>query len=334
MWRCLLNGRYTRNAATSATCAHQKKANSVSRVSGAKALAAVPRAPRTRTRPGWSPWAANSNASASNSVATTPPIIDRMIRRVAVVGQPTRLRDEPPEERPPDRDQHDHGDDVLHRADQRPEQAVERDRQDLLDDPARDDVDGADREEDEAPEDARVHQPRAPVLEHLGLDEGVLGSGRRTAVGCRRTGSGPPRGPPRTPAGGGPSQARTPRRRPRTAGRRAGSTGPLRTGRTASCGLRPPWSNGPASVSSAWSSTASIAASDSRAPFGLPGRLTTSARPMTPTTPRDRSAYGVDHAAGGAHRLGQPGHLVIDRVTWSPAASRHAASTPFRPSSR
>ena len=93
---------------------------------------------------------------------------------VAVVGEPAGLGDQPPHERPPDRHQDDDGDDVLHRADDRPERAIEGDRQDLLDDAAGHDVDRPDRQQDEAPEDAGMHQPGTPVLEHLGLDERVL----------------------------------------------------------------------------------------------------------------------------------------------------------------
>ena len=96
-------------------------------------------------------------------------------QRVAVEGEPLRLRDEAPLERPGDRDEHDHRDDVLHRRDRRPDRAVERRIDRIVSmSAAGDDVRGPDRQQDEAPEDARVHQPRPPVLEHLRLDEGVL----------------------------------------------------------------------------------------------------------------------------------------------------------------
>ena len=57
--------------------------------------------------------------------------------RVAVEGESLGLRDEPAHERPADRDEDDDRDDVLHRRDERPEQAVERDREDGLDDARR-----------------------------------------------------------------------------------------------------------------------------------------------------------------------------------------------------
>ena len=58
--------------------------------------------------------------------------------------------------------------------------------------------------------------------------------------------------------------------------------------------------------------TGSTASSDSRAPLGLPGRLTMRLPPRTPTTPRLRLASGVFVAAGGAHRLGDSRHVVLD----------------------
>ena len=100
------------------------------------------------------------------------------------------------------------------------------DRQDRLDEPAGDDVGGPDRQQDEAPEDARVHQPGPPVLEHLRLDEGVLDQAREpprdVAERARLHGRGRA---PRRPAGGGPSRGRRTRPRPRTAGRPAGRPG-------------------------------------------------------------------------------------------------------------
>ncbi len=233
-------------------------------------------------------------------------------QRVAVVGQAARLRHEPPEERPADRHEHDHGDRVLHDADEGPDQAVERDREDLLDDAAGDDVGRADRQQHEAPEDACMHQPGAPVLEHLGLDERVLHQTDEAArdVGERarslRTGRG--------------EHAKVARHRQHEDGHRAPEQGEdervvrdLGEWREQGHRSRLPagaavsWSNGPARVSSAWSRTGSIAASDSIAPLGLPGRFTTSARPMTPTTPRDRSASGVDRRPAARMASARPG---------------------------
>ncbi len=93
--------------------------------------------------------------------------------RVTVEGQALGLGHEAAQERPADRDEDDDRDDVLHRAHERPQQAVERDRDDGLDDPAGHDVGGPDREQHEAPEDAGVHQPGPGVLEHLRLHERV-----------------------------------------------------------------------------------------------------------------------------------------------------------------
>ena len=93
--------------------------------------------------------------------------------RVAVERQPLGLRDQPPPVGPGDREQDDHRDDVLHRADRRPQRAVERDREDRLDQAAGDDVRGADREQHEAPEDPRVEDPGLQVAEHPRLHDPV-----------------------------------------------------------------------------------------------------------------------------------------------------------------
>src|SRR5713101_3374370 len=49
----------------------------------------------------------------------------------------------------------------------------------------------------------------------------------------------------------------------------------------------------PRTIFAACGSSAAIAASDSAAPLGLPGRLTMSAAPRTPTTERESTARGV-----------------------------------------
>src|SRR6185503_8305471 len=67
------------------------------------------------------------------------------------------------------------------------------------------------------------------------------------------------------------------------------------------------WSYGPASVSSACPSVGSIAASDSTAALGLPGTLTTRLRPITPTTPRERSAIGVTARPAARIASARPG---------------------------
>ena len=154
------------------------------------------------------------------------------------------------------------------------------------------------------------------------------------APGRPRTGSGRPRGPRRRPAGGGPSRARRTRPRPRRPGRRAGTPGRRRTARTsarhpagASRGRSGPGERLEGVVEHRLDRRRAIRGR----PSGCPGRLTTSVRPTTPTRPRDRSASGVDRAAGRAHRLGQPGHLVVDDGARSPAASRRAGVRPVPP---
>ena len=102
---------------------------------------------------------------------------------------------------------------------------------------------------------------------------------------------------------------------------------------TASSAARlPPWSNGPASVSSAWSSTGSIAANDSM-------RALRAARHVDderPAAHADDAARQVgerrDRPAGGPHRLGQPGHLVVD--DGSGRLRRHVARRQARATGR
>ena len=128
-------------------------------VCGDEARAAAPASAAETNAPGWSPCAANSKTSASSSVATTPPIIARISSasrlNVRRRGRETSRRQN------------------AHRIDTRTitattfciaeiaaqSSAVERHRQDRLDEPAGDDVGRPDRQQDEAPEDARVHQP-------------------------------------------------------------------------------------------------------------------------------------------------------------------------------
>ena len=116
-------------------CAHHRTANRLSSASGANAPRSGPASAADMNAPGWSPCAAISKTSARSSVATTPPIIARMtsasrlnVRRRGFVTS-RRKNAQPIDTQDDDRD------DVLHRADERPEQAVERHREDLLDDP-------------------------------------------------------------------------------------------------------------------------------------------------------------------------------------------------------
>ena len=254
---------------------------------------------------------------------------------IAVEREPGGPRDEPAPERPGDAHQDDHRDDVLHRADCGPQEAVERDRQHALDEPARDDVGGPDRQQDEAPEDARVHEPGAQVAEHPALDEGVLDQAREPPrdVGERARARGARRGEHPQVAGHREREERRRAPEQHEDQRVAGHLGErLEHGQPEfvrfGCGLAP-WSCGPASVSSAWSSSGTRASSDSSAPFGLPGRLTISARPRTPTTPRDRSANGCLRPPCRAHGLAHPGHLVVDdglRRLWRDIARREAGA--------
>ena len=80
MWRCLLNGRYTRNAATRTMCAHHSVAKPSSSPAGPTDARRGPARAADTNAPGWLPNRANSKTSAKSSVATTPPIIARMIR--------------------------------------------------------------------------------------------------------------------------------------------------------------------------------------------------------------------------------------------------------------
>ena len=139
-----------------------------------------------RTRPAGRRSAATSKTWARSSVATTPPIIARMssasrlyVRRVGFVisrRQNAQAIDT----------QDDHRDDVLHRRRPRPRAAPSSGIETIAwIRPAGDDVRGADRQQDEAPEDPGVHQPGAPVPEHLRLDERVLDQAREPRAGCR-----------------------------------------------------------------------------------------------------------------------------------------------------
>jgi hypothetical protein len=78
MWRCLLNGRYTRNAATSTMWAHQRSPKPSWRPAGPTTDRRGPARAADTKAPGWSPNRANSKTSARSSVATTPPIIARI----------------------------------------------------------------------------------------------------------------------------------------------------------------------------------------------------------------------------------------------------------------
>ena len=80
MWRCLLNGRYTRNAATRTMWAHHRTAKPSSSPAAPTDARSGPARAADTNAPGWSPNRANSKTSAKSSVATTPPIIARMIR--------------------------------------------------------------------------------------------------------------------------------------------------------------------------------------------------------------------------------------------------------------
>ena len=93
--------------------------------------------------------------------------------RVPGVGEARRPGDQPALECPGDRGQDRHGHEVLRERDERPQHAIERDREHRLDEPAGHDVGRADREQDEAPEDARMHERGARVLEHLALGQRI-----------------------------------------------------------------------------------------------------------------------------------------------------------------
>ncbi len=134
---------------------------------------------------------------------------------------------------------------------------------------------GADGEHDEAPEDRGVHPARRRITEHPDLDDGVPhqrpGAGLAVVRDRRRAGHA------RRRADGAPSGARTASRRrgtvPERADRAARAPSAHPSGRRAapaSLGSGWVWVR-PASVSSAWASSGSTAASDSRAPRGLPG---------------------------------------------------------------
>ena len=204
-----------------------------------------------------------------------------------------------------------------------PQRAVERDRDDRLDQAAGDDVGRADREQHEAPEDPGVQQPGR-------AGRGTSASGRSRSGACptgARPGgrSGSRCGPPRTPAGGAPSPGRRTPRRPRTAGtpgrrrgrpRRPGTPQPL-AGSPAGRSARPParaaaWSNGPDSVSSAWSSSGTTTSNDSRAP----ARRARHVDDQAAAADADEAARQRRERRGpspvGAHRLGDPGDLVVE----------------------
>ena len=115
-------------------------------------------------------------------------------QRVAVQREPGRLRDEPPLKGPGDRREHDHRDDVLHGGYRRPDHAAERCLQNRLDESARRDVGRPDREQDEAPEDAGVHEAGAEVAEHPRLDDRVLDESGKPGGNVRQRIRGPDRG--------------------------------------------------------------------------------------------------------------------------------------------
>ena len=209
-----------------------------------------------------------------------------------------------------------------------PRAPVERGRQDRLDQPAGDDVRPSRSSAGRSPRRSRRASARP-------AGRGTSSSGRtrtrsgptRRAPGCRpkRAGRSAARAAAKTrrwrAIASSEERGRAPEERRRRAGRpgrrrRLGniSVGVLRCRRSAS--RRPAgavgrrvraWSNGPASVSSAWSRTGTIASSDSSAPFGLPGRLTIRLPPRTPATPRLRSAIGVERRPSARIASASPG---------------------------
>ena len=68
----------------------------------------------------------------------------------------------------------------------------------------------------------------------------------------------------------------------------------------------------PPRSSTACGTTGSTAASDSRTPFGLPGRFTISVAADAPATARDSAAIGVCGEPGGAHQLREPRGVPVD----------------------
>ena len=141
------------------------------------------------------------------------------------IRQPARPGDQAPDEGVAHGRQDDQGNQVLHRRDERPQDAPERDREDCLDQPAGHDVGRPDRQQDEAPEDPEMHDPGPAVLEHLRLEEGVAddpadpqgNAGERVRAGR------PDRG--EDPQVAGDDQERSRRPSPRTGGRPAGRRG-------------------------------------------------------------------------------------------------------------
>ncbi len=75
-----------------------------------------------------SPYRATSKAWAKQLGGDDPADHAQDHEGIAVEGEPRRPGDEPTKVRPADRDEDDDGDHVLHRADRRPQRAVERDR--------------------------------------------------------------------------------------------------------------------------------------------------------------------------------------------------------------
>ena len=86
--------------------------------------------------------------------------------------EPLRPRDEPPEERVAHRDDHEGAEEVLQ--DQVVRRVGQERQEERLHDAAAEELDGAEREDDEAPEDDRVHQARPEVVgEQADLAEDV-----------------------------------------------------------------------------------------------------------------------------------------------------------------
>ena len=267
--------------------------------------------------PAIGPCAATSNTWARSSVATTAPMSSRMSIAWRVSVSRRRPDDDAPPDREHDGDEHDDRDDVLHRRDRHPQGAVERDLEDRLDEAAGDDVRRADREQDEAPEDREVHDARGQVTEHPRLHQAVADGPRepRQRPVRRRCVPGGREHPQVAGHREGEEDRRAPEDREhqrveRDLGEGLEHLPLLRLSWReveAAAALAAAWSNGPRSVSSAWSSSGTTTSNDSRAPFGDPGRFTISEPPRTPTTPRERAANGVDSRPSARIASAMPG---------------------------
>ena len=340
MWRCLLNGRYTRNAATSAMCAHHRTPKPASRRRGVEArTAADSGAERVRDERAGLLAVAGDLEDLREQLGGDDAADHRQDhQRVAVVGQARRARDEPPLRTPtgPQRAR------SPRRRSASPATAAQSSPSN-----------GAETTAWMSPPVTMFAVPtvsrtkpqkipRCRIAARGSLNIFVWmnaysiepDQARRDVVERARARR---RAPPRRRAGGAPSPAAKTHAAPQNSGedqrverdvledrvhRRlvlvgrcaaargsVGSAGPVvprgprrrRRGRTAR--RASPARGG---------RIGSIASSDSSAPFGLPGTLTIRRPPQTPTTPRDRSAIGVFARPSARIASARPGHLVVD----------------------